>query len=89
MFNKTASPPRELFAVRCSVLDRCAQRLRLIRTRETTSALDKRRTLPTLFEWGVFGTSSGYGSAMSISPTSKPWRKRPGSAVEKSYVACF
>ena len=32
LFNKTASAARELFAVRRSALDRCAQRLRLIRT---------------------------------------------------------
>ena len=43
MLNKTASAARELFAVRCSALDRRAQRLRLIRTHRATFALDKRR----------------------------------------------
>ena len=36
MFNKTASAARELFTVRCFALDRCAQRLRLIRTRQAS-----------------------------------------------------
>jgi hypothetical protein len=36
---------RELFTVRRSALDLCAQRLRLIRARGTRSALEKRRTL--------------------------------------------
>ena len=38
MLNKTASAARELFVVRCSAPDRCAQRLRLIRTHGVIAA---------------------------------------------------
>jgi len=72
LFNKTASAARELFAVRRSALDQCAQRLRLIRTCKTDSALDTRLMLPMIFEWGVSGISSVCGSAMSISPAFEP-----------------
>ncbi len=43
MLNKTASAARDVFDVRRCALDRRAQRLRLIRTHEPRSALDKRR----------------------------------------------
>ena len=48
MFNKTASAARELFVVRRAVLDRRAQRLRLIRTHGARFALDTRRVRLTI-----------------------------------------
>ncbi len=54
-----SSASRDVFDVRAAALDRCAQRLRLIRTCNTRSALDRRRTLPIVCTWGAFGVSSG------------------------------
>ncbi len=59
LLNKTASAARELFVVRCSAPDRCAQRLRLIRTHGVRSLLDKRSLRLTIYAWGSFGISSG------------------------------